>query len=188
MKNIKRLTVVIFAFFILLPAMAQVKTGDEAPVFMANNQNGELWSSGNYYGKNYVVIYFYPAALTFGCTKQACSYRDAEKELKDMGVEVVGVSGDAVKNLKIFEKENNLNFTLLSDVNGYIANKFGVPISEGGVINKETKNGKVELARAVTAKRWTFIVDKNKKIVYVDKGVNPMNDRKKVIEFIKALE
>ncbi len=188
MKSKYYLTVLAFALIFSLSLNAQINKGDLAPVFAANNQNGELWKSNDYYGKKYLVVYFYPAAMTFGCTKQACSYRDIEKELKDLGVEVVGVSGDAVKNLKIFEQEHHLNFTLLSDIQGVIAHKFGVPVSEGGTINKETAKGKVELPRAVTTKRWTFIIDKNRKVIYIDKGVNPMNDSKNVIDFIKGLE
>ncbi len=188
MKSKYYLTVLAFVLTFSLGMYAQVNKGDLAPDFAANNQNGELWTSKDYYGKKYLVVYFYPAAMTSGCTKQACSYRDIEKELKDLGVEVVGISGDAVKNLKIFEQEHHLNFTLLSDIQGVIAHKFGVPVSDGGTINKETAKGKVELPRAVTTKRWTFIIDKNRKVIYIDKGVNPMNDSKNVIDFIKGLK
>ena len=181
----KKIKILMVLCSISVFAFAQVNTGDTAPGFKANDQNGELWKSSDHYGKKYLVIYFYPAAMTFGCTKQACSYRDSEKKLQEMDVEVIGISGDAVKNLKVFEQEHQLNFTLLSDINGIIAQKFGVPVSDGGEISKKTKKGEVKLARALTTKRWTFIIDKNKKIVYIDKGVNPVNDSKNVLKFIQ---
>jgi len=190
MKNIKTFKVITvfvlsiiisFAFSTFQP---NIEIGDLAPAFMANNQNGELWNSSDYYGKGFVVVYFYPAALTGGCTKQACSYRDFESTLNDLDVEVVGVSGDAVKNLKIFEKEHQLNFTLVSDISGEIAAKFGVPTLVGGTIEKELTSGKISLTRSVTTKRWTFIIDKNSKIVYKDMAVNAAEDSKKVIDFI----
>ena len=110
MKKIKPLKIILLSAFIILISFAftvvkpTIEIGDPAPSFMANDQNGELWNSADYYGKGFVVVYFYPAALTGGCTKQACSYRDFESTLNELDVEVVGVSGDAVKNLKVFEK------------------------------------------------------------------------------------
>lgn len=188
--KMKQKTLIILAFVTLfsLNSYSQINKGDTAPSFVANDQNGTLWKSDDYYGKKYLVVYFYPAAMTSGCTKQACSYRDTEKELKDLDVEVVGVSGDDVESLKTFEKEHQLNFTLLSDVQGVIAGKFGVPTSNGGSIYKETSSGKVELTRGITAKRWTFVIDKNRKVVYIDKGVNPDEDSKNVLNFIKSLK
>ncbi len=191
MKRTKNLKITLLTAFIILISFAftsikpTIEIGDPAPSFMANNQNGELWNSSDYYGKGFIVVYFYPAALTGGCTKQACSYRDFESSLNELDVEVVGISGDAVKNLKIFEKEHQLNFTLLSDITGEIAKKFGVPTVSGGVIDKEISSGKISLARSLTTKRWTFIIDKNHKIVYKDMAVNASEDSKKVIEFIK---
>ncbi|RLD70325.1 MAG: peroxiredoxin [Bacteroidetes bacterium] len=191
MKNLKTFKIVaVFALSIIISfsfsiVQSNIEIGDLAPSFQANNQNGELWNSSDYYGKGFVVVYFYPAALTGGCTKQACSYRDFESRLNDLDVEVVGVSGDAVKNLKIFEKEHQLNFTLLSDISGDIAVKFGVPTVAGGTIEKEISSGKISLSRSITTKRWTFIIDKNSKIVYKDMAVNAAEDSKKVIDFIK---
>ena len=191
MKKIKILRIILLSVFIALITFAftavqpTIEIGDPAPSFMANDQNGELWNSADYYGKGFVVVYFYPAALTGGCTKQACSYRDFESTLNELDVEVVGVSGDAVKNLKVFEKEHQLNFTLLSDITGEIATKFGVPTVGGGTIEKEISSGKISLVRSLTTKRWTFIIDRNNKIVYKDMAVNASEDSKKVIEFIK---
>ncbi len=191
MKNIKSLKIALLAISIITVSFAFAQTkpvveiGDSAPSFMANNQNGELWNSADYYGKAFVVVYFYPAALTSGCTKQACNYRDFESILNELDIEVVGISGDAVKNLKVFEKEHKLNFTLLSDITGEISSKFGVPTVSGGIIEKEISIGKIILNRSLTPKRWTFIIDKNSKVVYKDMAVNAAKDGKKVIDFIK---
>ena len=124
-----------------------LKKGDKAPQFSAKNQNGNMWSAAEYYGKYNLIVYFYPAAMTGGCTKQACSYRDNSAELKKYDAKIVGVSGDRVKNLKIFQNENNLNFTLLSDPEGQIAQKFGVPTYDGGKIVKNIDGEEVELTR-----------------------------------------
>ena len=109
--------------------------GDKAPAFNANTHAGDLWQTEEHVGHGkYVVVYFYPAAMTGGCTKQACSYRDQAADLSGLDVEVIGISADPVNNLKVFRDAHNLNFTLLSDVNGCIARQFGVPISKGGII------------------------------------------------------
>ena len=164
-----------------------LEIGELIPAFNANDQNGELWKSGDHIGKEYVVVYFYPAALTGGCTMQACSYRDSQSQLNDIDATVIGVSGDPVKNLKIFEQTNNLNFTLLSDVNGHIAGLFGVPQRAGGSISREVDGKDISLNRSTTASRWTFIVDKSGKIIYKNTEVDVNNDSGEVIEFLKQL-
>src|SRR5437868_5926308 len=95
-----------------------LKVGDPAPTFEAKDDHGKTWKSSDHVGKKVVVIYFYPADLTGGCTKQACAFRDDMRQLAEQGVEVVGVSGDSVENHQIFKKVKNLNFTLLADEDG----------------------------------------------------------------------
>ena len=135
--------------------------------------------------KKFIVIYFYPAALTSGCTKQACSYRDNQSKLQEIDAEVVGISADPVKNLKIFGSMYHLNFTLLSDANGDIAKMFGVPASDGGSITREVDGEEMELQRSQSIKRWTFIIDKSGKIVYKDTDVSAQEDSEKVIKFLE---
>lgn len=116
--------------------------GDKPPQFNANTHTGDLWQAEDRVGRGkYVVVYFYPAAMTGGCTKQACSYRDHAADLDGLDVEVIGISADPVNNLKLFRDAHQLNFTLLSDVNGFIARKFGVPVTKGGSF-KTTRDGK----------------------------------------------
>jgi peroxiredoxin Q/BCP len=130
-------------------------------------------------------VYFYPAAMTGGCTKQACAYRDLKTEIESADAVVVGVSGDNVEGLKIFKKANDLNFTLLSDEKGEIAQKFGVPTREGGTITREIDGKSFDLVRGTTASRWTFIIDKQGKIVYKNEQVEASKDTEEVLSFIK---
>ena len=110
---------------------ADPKVGDKAPTFQATDDQGKPWKSSDHVGKKVVVVYFYPADFTGGCTKQACGYRDDFSKLQDAGVEVVGISGDSVKNHAAFKKFHKLNFTLLADPKGEAAAKLGVPFTPG---------------------------------------------------------
>src|SRR5690606_13864045 len=124
------------------PAAAQeaelrsLEVGDMAPDFSGLADNGEIWNSKEQRNGKILVVYFYPAAMTAGCTTQACLFRDNRTKLLEMGAEVVGVSGDRVANLKAFKGTNRLNFPLLSDTAGVIARAFGVPTREGGSITR----------------------------------------------------
>jgi peroxiredoxin Q/BCP len=163
--------------------------GDKAPEFNANTDTGDLWQTEDRVGRGkYVVVYFYPAAMTGGCTKQACSYRDQAADLSGLDVEVIGISADPVNNLKLFRAAHHLNFTLLSDVNGFIAGKFGVPVTKGGSF-KATLDGKeVVLKRPYSLARWTFILGKDGKVLYKDTRVDAPNDSRKALEFLRSLQ
>ncbi len=165
-----------------------LEPGDKAPVFTATDDNDQLWDISNYLGKKNIVLFFYPAAMTGGCTNQACAYRDNIDELTKLDAVVVGISGDEVNNLKLFKEAHDLNFPLLSDPTGEIAGKFGVPVSAGGSIQREVNDRKYTLTRGVTSKRWTFIVDKEGFIRYVNQSVNAANDSKNVLGFLKLKE
>jgi len=167
-----------------------VKVGDPAPKFTSTDDQGKTWKSGDHVGKKILVVYFYPADLTGGCTKQACGFRDDLAKLTDLGVEVVGVSGDSVKNHKLFKKIEKLPFTLLADEDGSVAKKFGVPFAKGEKTFKfKDKEGNFhELIRGGTAQRWTFVIDKTGKIAMVNNKVNAAEDSKKIIEAVKDLK
>ncbi len=165
-----------------------LKVGDNIPDFETIDDNGMPWKFTDHLNVNYLVVYFYPAAFTSGCTTQACSYRDLNKELAMMNASVVGISGDEVKNLQLFKKEHNLNFTLLSDRNGEIARIFGVTVKEGGSVNAEVEGQKLQLSRGVTDARWTFIIDRNSKLIYKENNVDPSTDSQTVLEFIRLHE
>lgn len=162
--------------------------GDKISLFNANDDQGNLWQSSTHKKNDkYLVVYFYPAALTGGCTKQACTYRDRAEDLKRLNIEIVGVSGDPVNNLKLFKQAHALNFPLVSDVNGFIAKLFGVPARQGGTFKTKVNNEAHTLVRSTTPSRWTFILDKTGKVIYKNTKVNAQQDTAKVIEFIENL-
>ncbi|PIZ29772.1 MAG: thioredoxin-dependent thiol peroxidase [Alphaproteobacteria bacterium CG_4_10_14_0_8_um_filter_53_9] len=99
--------------------------GDKVTGISLRDQNNSLISLDDIKSK-WVLIYFYPKALTSGCTVQACALRDAEEDLKDLDITVLGVSPDAPALLKKFEDKEGLNFSLLSDEDHSVAEKFGV--------------------------------------------------------------
>lgn len=105
--------------------MNRLQTGDKAADFCLPNQSGNMVKLGDYAGKK-LLLYFYPKAMTPGCTIQAQGLRDSLTELKTHNVEVLGVSPDAVKRLPKFIEKHDLNFTLLSDEEHSLADSFGV--------------------------------------------------------------
>ncbi len=105
--------------------MALPKVGNLAPAFTLKDQNGEKISLKDYKGKKNVVLYFYPKAMTPGCTVQACGIRDYKKEFAKIDTVVLAVSPDASERLLRFADRDKLNFTLLSDEGHKIADKYG---------------------------------------------------------------
>lgn len=167
---------------------AQADLGEKIPNFTAIDQDGEKWVlKKELKSADYTVIYFYPAAFTGGCTKQACSYRDQKAELNSVNAQVLGVSGDKPATLDLFALEHQLNFTLLSDESGELAALFGVTQKEGGTIQREIKGETVDMTRGTTIARWTFILDHKGLLIYKDAEVNAVEDSGKVIEFLSSL-
>ena len=105
--------------------MKMLSAGDAAPLFSLPDQDGNPLSLASLKGKK-VLVYFYPKAMTPGCTVQAQGLRDIQQELQQLNVVVLGVSPDAVKRLPKFIEKEQLNFTLLSDEDHAVANAFGV--------------------------------------------------------------
>ncbi|MEQ3637894.1 thioredoxin-dependent thiol peroxidase [Alcanivorax sp.] len=105
--------------------MAHPKIGNLAPNFTLPDQDGNQVELKTFRNQNPVVIFFYPKALTPGCTTQACGIRDTQVELEKRGVVVFGISPDAVARLPKFIDKHALNFTLLSDEDHAIAEKYG---------------------------------------------------------------
>jgi peroxiredoxin Q/BCP len=165
-----------------------LKVGDPAPKFAALDDTGKEWKSEDHVGKNIMVVYFYPADMTGGCTKQACGFRDDLSKLKEQGVEVVGVSGDNVENHQVFKKAYELNFALLADTEGKVANAFGVPTGEGGTYNATVDGKEVPLVRGVTIKRWTFVIGKDGKIASKNTEVNAAEDSKAILDTVAKLQ
>src|SRR5213593_4009942 len=127
------------------------KVGDKAPDFEAKDQDGKTWKLSDLAGKQVTLLYFYPKDNTPGCTKEACGLRDRMGDLKKDGVEVVGVSFDSAPSHKKFIADHNLNFNLLVDTDGKIADAFGA---------RRAPDAKI-------ARRVSFLIGKDGKIVHV---------------------
>ncbi len=129
-----------------------LKVGDAAPVVSAVTDAGTTLDLGDVYAKNtYTVVWFYPKALTGGCTKQGCSLRDASAELTKHGAAVVGVSTDNVEAQKKFKETNNFPFPLLAYTDKEVVKAFGQ-------------------SAMMFASRECYVI-KGGKIVYKDTGV-----------------
>ena len=127
-----------------------LKVGDKAPVLSAPTDAGTTLNLGDVYKKNnYTLVWFYPKALTGGCTKQGCSLRDASADLKQQGVAVVGVSNDTVEKQKEFKDKNNFPFPLLADTDKKVVKAFG-------------QNG------VAFPSREAYLIDRSGKVVYHD--------------------
>lgn len=166
----------------------KVKVGDKAPTLESVDESGKPWKSTDVVGKKVLVLYFYPADFTGGCTKQACGFRDDIEKLHSQGVEVVGVSGDSVKTHKMFRDHHKLNFTLLADEKGDIAKVFGVPVNKGGKSPAiDSAGSKIDMVRAVTLARFTVVVDKNGNVAAIDQVKDAGGDSKRIAELVKKL-
>jgi peroxiredoxin Q/BCP len=135
---------------------AMPKAGDKAPLFTGQDQDGKTVNLADFLGKKNVLLYFYPKDFTGGCTKEACGFRDRLGELQKDNVEVIGVSFDSAASHKQFIGKYNLNFPLLADSDGKIADAYGVRM--------EGKN---------MAKRVSFLIGTDGKIIHVTDSGNP---------------
>ena len=106
--------------------MSEIKleVGELAPAFTLLNQDEKATSLSDFLGQK-VVVYFYPAAATPGCTTQACDFRDNLNSLKAAGYTVIGISPDKPAKLKKFAEKESLNFELLSDVENEVQKLYG---------------------------------------------------------------
>jgi peroxiredoxin Q/BCP len=129
---------------------AAPKAGDKAPLVQGKDQDGNAWSLADEVGKSAVLLYFYPRDDTPGCTKEACGFRDSIADLKKDNVKVVGVSYDNGESHKKFISKFHLNFPLIADTDGSIAEAYGVKM--------EGRN---------MAKRVSFLIGKDGKILHV---------------------
>jgi thioredoxin-dependent peroxiredoxin len=108
-----------------------IAVGSPAPDFTLKTGNGDSVRLADFRGKKNVVVYFYPKDFTRGCTAEACGFRDAYGGFKNLGAEVIGISGDNLKSHEAFVKEHNLPFILLSDSDGSVRKAYGVKKSLG---------------------------------------------------------
>jgi thioredoxin-dependent peroxiredoxin len=153
-----------------------VKVGYAAPAFSLMNQDGKKVSLSDYKDKKHVVLYFYPRAMTPGCTIQACGIRDGAARFKKMDAVVLGVSPDKVSGLAKFRDRDKLNFDLLSDEDKSLSKTYGA----WGM--------KKFMGREfMGVLRWTFIIGKDGKIKYVIDDVNTKTHHEDVLALLKSL-
>jgi peroxiredoxin Q/BCP len=152
-------------------AVEMPKVGEKAPPVAGKDQNGKEWSLAHVAGKKVVLLYFYPKDDTPGCTKEACGFRDRIADLKKENVEVVGVSFDSPESHQKFISKYNLNFPLLADTDGKIADAYGVRMP-----------GK-EMARRVS-----FLIGKDGKVVHITDTMNADTHLSEMKEAVEKLQ
>ena len=107
--------------------------GDRAPEFSLQNQDGKTVKLSDYAGRG-LIVFFFPAASSPGCTKEACAFRDAYADFLDLGCEVFGISSDDGQSHQAFQQKHKLPYPLLSDTQKKVRQQFGVPKSLFGLI------------------------------------------------------
>ena len=152
-----------------------VKSGDPAPDFEGVTTDGKRVSLKDYRGKK-LVMYFYPMDDTPGCTKQACSLRDHNAEIKAKGAEILGVSTQGEESHQKFTKKYKLNFPLLADTDGKVGRAYGT-IGGAGLISKLK-------SAAGMADRVTFVIDEKGRIAHVIDKPNVSSHAEEVLALL----
>jgi len=145
--------------------------GQKAPAITLPDQKGFTHKLSQYLG-GWVLIYFYPADMTPGCTAQACSIRDVMKDLKKMKLTILGISTDSIESHQKFAKQEKLNFPILSDNKRKIVTVYGV-------LKDET---------AKRAQRMSFLIDPKGKIAKVYEKVIPAKHAVQVMKDLLILQ
>ncbi len=145
-----------------------VSVGSKAPLFTLVGPGGKTFALADHLGKKILVIYFYPKDESYGCTKEACSFRDAYEDFTEAGAEVVGISSDDLASHEEFTSHHKLPFILLSDPDHKVARLYGVSTTFG------------------ISGRVTFIIDKEG--VIRGRYSSQMNYNKHVAEALKTIK
>lgn len=154
----------------VLPSLASaLEVGDKAPDFSLQASNGQTYSLADFVGKQPVVLAFFPAAFTGGCTIQCKAIRDSSDEIKSYDVAYFMASVDTVEKNTEFAKEYELDFPVLADPEKTMTEAFGV-LSERGFAN-----------------RWTYYIDAEGVVVKIDKSTNPSSAGKDLADSMAAL-
>lgn len=156
--------------------MNTLQVGDKAPEFSLQNEAGETINLSDFAGEKNVLVYFYPKAMTPGCTVQAQGLRDVKAELDKLDTVALGISPDAVKRLTKFVERDELNFSLLSDEDHKIADAFGV----WGL--------KKFMGREYDGiHRISFLINKDGEIIHVFDKFKTKNHHEVVLEVLNTL-
>jgi thioredoxin-dependent peroxiredoxin len=135
-----------------------MEKGDLAPDFELADENGKMRRLSDLLVSGPVVLYFYPAAMTYGCTKESCHFRDLKSDFEALGAQRVGISNDKVEKQKQFSDKHTFDFPLLSDPDGAVASQFGAKRNFG----------------LASTKRMTFVIDTDRKVIDVIKSETRM--------------
>lgn len=147
-----------------------LEVGIKAPNFKLKDQNGNLHKLSDYKGKK-VILYFYPADLSPGCTNQACNYRDLFPQIQEKGAVVIGISSDDEKTHKRFEEKYNLPFILLADTDKKV-------IKEYDVWKEKMMFGKSRMG----IERSTYLIDEKGIINKAFGKVKPKDNAKEMLK------
>ncbi len=151
-----------------------IKEGKKAPDFSATDQDGNKIKLSSFKGKKNVVLYFYPKDMTPGCTTEACDFRDQFKKFKS--TEILGVSIDSPERHQKFIEKYDLPFTLISDVDQKVVNKYGV-----------WQEKKLYGKKFMGIVRSTFIIDKSGVVRKIFPKVKVKGHIDEVLEALKEL-
>jgi peroxiredoxin Q/BCP len=138
-----------------------LSAGDQAPDFTLSDQDGTSRTLSTLLQDGPVVLFFYPAALSPGCTRESCHFRDLAKEFADVGGQRIGISTDEVDKQKQFADKHSFDYPLLADTDGKVAEAFGV---RRGLLGK-----------FIPVKRATFVIDTDRTILTVVSSETNMN-------------
>mgnify|MGYP001490210390 FL=1 len=151
----------------------QLEIGSKAPNFSLLNQDSQLVSLNSFRGQNSVLLYFYPKAMTPGCTTQACGIRDSIDQFERNGAKVLAVSPDTPDKLKKFVDKEALNFILLSDSDHAVAESYGA-------WGLKKFMGKEYMGIL----RYTYLIDINGRIKHIMKNVKTKTHHKDSLQLI----
>jgi peroxiredoxin Q/BCP len=170
-KNIISIASILYFFLITGTSIAEINTGQTAPNFNLQDQNGNWHTLDNYKGQ-WVVLFFYPKDQTPGCTTEACNFRDNIFEFQKLNAQILGVSLDDIESHQAFSEKYSLPYPILADINKECATEYGVL-------------GKFMMM--TIAKRQSFLINPEGQIVKHYKKVDPDTHTKEVIIDLKQL-
>ena len=169
MKNFIK-TFLVLCVFMSSSWAQDLKVGDPAPLFKVLTDENKTFELSTRKGE-WTVLYFYPKAGTPGCTNQAKSFKEFAPDIEKLGVKVYGISTDSVKDQEEFKRALGLKFTLLADEDMQVVKLYGSKIP---FLNY--------------SKRWSFIIDPELVIRFIERDVEAKEDGKNILEELKKLK
>ncbi len=151
-----------------------MEINQKAPDFSLPDENGDTVTLNQFRGKH-VVLFFYPKAMTPGCTIEACGFRDAYRKLANAGLTVLGISADKPASQKKFKETYDLPYTLLADADKTVANLFGV-------VKEKNMYGR----KVIGIARTTFLIGPDGKITHIFEKVKPEGHAEEVLAHVKG--